>query len=67
MAFADSFNATGENVNYFLASEFQYICMQNQGMLDLFGGSNTTMFFRGALDKYGIKVHAFKQGQYKSK
>lgn len=66
MAFADSFNAAGENVNYFLASEFQYICMQNQGMLDLFGGSNTTMFFRGALDKYGIKVHAFKQGQYKN-
>ncbi len=41
--------------------------MQNQGALELLGISYTTPFFREAFDKYGIKVHAFKHGKYKSK
>lgn len=43
------------------------IWMQNQGTLELLGISISTPFLREAFDKYGIKVHAFKHGKYKSK
>lgn len=40
--------------------------MQNQGALELLGICISTPFLREAFDKYGIKVHAFKHGKYKS-
>mmetsp|Transcript_35585 Transcript_35585/g.60528 ORF Transcript_35585/g.60528 Transcript_35585/m.60528 type:complete len:528 (+) Transcript_35585:109-1692(+) len=51
---------------YFLASAFNYVHLQARGHLELFGTSTTNLFLRGALDKYGIKAHVFRHGEYKN-
>ncbi|KAL7435253.1 hypothetical protein ACHAXM_004548 [Skeletonema potamos] len=51
---------------YFLASSFTYVALQARGNLHLFGVTLSNTFIRSALDKYGIKVHVFKHGDYKT-
>lgn len=51
---------------YFLASAFGYVHLQARGNLNLFGVSSTNLFLRGMLDKYGVKAHVFRHGEYKS-
>uniref|UniRef100_A0A7S2XK82 Peptidase S49 domain-containing protein n=1 Tax=Attheya septentrionalis TaxID=420275 RepID=A0A7S2XK82_9STRA len=67
-AYADTFGHpmdTG-NKEYFLASEFQNIFLQDQGEINLFGLSMSKTFWGGFLDNYGIKAHVFKHGKYKN-
>ena len=52
---------------YFLASAFSYVSLQARGNLELFGVATTNVFLGGMLDKYGIKAHVFRHGEYKSK
>ncbi|KAL7538391.1 hypothetical protein ACHAXR_008529 [Thalassiosira sp. AJA248-18] len=51
---------------YFLASEFSYVHLQARGNLNLFGVATTNTFLKGALDKYGVKAHVFRHGEYKN-
>jgi len=51
---------------YFLASAFSNIYLQPRGHLNLNGTVLSNTFFRGMLDKYGIKAHIFKHGDFKS-
>ena len=61
-AFGHSFNWN----EYFLASAFSNVHLQARGSLSLFGVTMSNLFLRPALDKYGIKAHVFKHGDYKS-
>lgn len=67
-AFADTFDNPIDSANkeYFLASAFSYVHMQPRGNLSLFGVSTSNTFLLGALQKYGIKAHVFKHGQFKN-
>jgi len=67
-AYAHSFMSIDSqgNLPYLLATSFQHISMQNQGLLSLFGVGKSTTFVKGFLDKYGITAHVFKHGPYKS-
>lgn len=51
---------------YFLASSFSYVHLQSRGALHLFGVTASNTFLRSALDRYGIKAHVFKHGDYKT-
>lgn len=64
-AYSDTFqyDANGE---YYLASVFNHVYMQEQGGLNFFGVALTQMFVREFLDKHGIQVHVFKHGHYKN-
>jgi hypothetical protein len=52
--------------DYYLASAFSKIHMQQNGDLNLFGLHSTTTFFKDFLQKYGINVHVWKHGEYKN-
>lgn len=62
MAFGYSFGWS----EYFLASSFSNVYLQPRGYLDLSGSAVSNIFFRDMLNKYGIKVHVFKHGDFKS-
>lgn len=68
-AYADTFDHPLDSLNqeYYIASSFSQIYMQPRGHLNLFGVATSSLFFKDALHKYGIKVHVFKHGLYKSK
>lgn len=67
-AYGTSFsNLDGFNAAYYLASASQKVYMQYNGSLNLFGPSITVPFVKDMLDKYGVKVHVFKRGKFKSK
>ena len=51
---------------YFLASSFSYVHLQARGSLNLFGVTASNTFIKSALNKYGIKAHVFKHGDYKT-
>ena len=51
---------------YFLASSFSYVTLQARGSLSLFGTAASNVFLGGMFDKYGIKAHVFRHGEYKS-
>ncbi len=51
---------------YFLASSFTYVHLQSRGALHLFGVTASNTFLGSALNKYGIKAHVFKHGDYKT-
>ena len=67
-AYSDSFESLGDPANkeYYLASIFTHIHMQQNGNLNLLGMLSTQFFFRDFLNKYGITVHVFKHGEYKN-
>ena len=52
---------------YFLASAFTNVHLQSRGHLHLFGVTMSNLFLGGMLEKYGIKAHVFRHGEYKSK
>lgn len=51
---------------YYLISVADEILLNPSGLLELNGFSAESMFFAGALEKYGIGVSAIRAGQYKS-
>lgn len=51
---------------FFLASAFTNLHLQSRGHLHLFGVTMNNLFLGGLLDKYGIKAHVFRHGEYKS-
>lgn len=67
-AFADTFDSPMDTSNkeYFLASAFSRIQMQPRGSMNIFGVSVTNLFFKKALENYGIKPYIFKRGSYKN-
>jgi len=54
------------NKEYLLACAFSHVHMQKNGELNLFGVASSSPFFRSFMEKYGIKVHVFKHGKFKS-
>lgn len=67
-AYSDTFASLSSpsNRDYYLASVFTHIHMQQKGELNLFGIISQQFFVRDLLDKYGIQLHVFKHGQYKN-
>ena len=67
-AYADTFASLMDPANkeYYIASQFTHIHLQNKGELNLFGLLSEQFFLRGLLEKYGILLHVFKHGQYKN-
>jgi protease-4 len=51
---------------YYLASVADEVHLAPDGLVLLQGLARFTTYFRGALDKLGIKVHLFRAGEYKS-
>jgi signal peptide peptidase SppA len=68
VAYAQSFSSIDSkgNLPYLIASSFGEVMMQHQGSVHLFGVGTSTTFLRGFLDKYGLKAHVFKHGDYKN-
>ncbi len=62
IAYADDYLQGG----YFLSSVADKIIMNPQGSLDLHGLSVDRTFYKGLLDKVGVKMQIFKVGTYKS-
>ena len=61
--------ARGEHFNqghYYLASVADEVHLAPDGAVLLQGLARFSTYFRGALDKLGIKVHVFRVGEYKS-
>ncbi|MCL2876651.1 MAG: signal peptide peptidase SppA [Betaproteobacteria bacterium] len=61
--------ARGERFNqnqYYLASVADEVHLDPDGFVLLQGLARFTTYFRGALDKLGVKVHLFRAGEYKS-
>ena len=52
--------------SYYLISAADEIILNPSGLLELNGFSAESMFFAGALEKYGVGVSAIRAGQYKS-
>jgi len=67
IAYADTFGEfnTGTHA-YYLASAFDQIWLQPQGMLGLTGLSTATPFFRGTLDKLSIDPSFDHRSEYKT-
>jgi signal peptide peptidase SppA len=67
-AYTDSFASliSPSNKDYYLASIFTHIHMQERGELNLFGMISQQFFIRDLLEKYGIQLHVFKHGQFKN-
>ncbi|MDR1780537.1 MAG: signal peptide peptidase SppA [Tannerella sp.] len=61
VAYADQYTQTG----YYLASAADYVYMNPKGMLLLRGLASETMFYKGILEKIGVKMEVFKVGTYK--
>ena len=67
IAYADSFGEFGPGIHsYYLASAFDEIWLQPQGMVGLTGLSSETPFFRGALDKLDVVPSFDHRSEYKS-
>ncbi len=58
--------AEGGTQEYYLASAANAVAMAPAGHLTVTGLAAETMFFKGALDKLGIKAQVTQAGQYKS-
>lgn len=52
--------------DYFLASAFGHVHLQARGNLSLFGHATVHTFLGGMFDRYGIRAHVFRHGEYKS-
>jgi signal peptide peptidase SppA len=67
-AYSDSFASLADPANkeYYLASVFTHIHMQQHGELNLVGMLSQQFFLRDLLEQYGIQFHVFKHGPYKN-
>ncbi len=61
-----SYNVDMDKRNYYLASVADRIFLNPMGSVDVNGFRSETMFFKNALDKYGIGVEVVRVGKYKS-
>jgi Peptidase family S49 len=65
--YADTFaSPTSSMKDFYVASVFSKIHLQENGDLNLFGLHATNTFFKDFLQKYGINVHVWKHGEYKN-
>ena len=61
-AYADNYNVN----TYWIATLADKIYLNNQGILDIHGCVASSMFYKRALDKLGVKMQVFKVGTFKS-
>jgi protease IV len=54
------------NLEYYLASSADEICMDPTGLLELKGLSATTRFYKGTMDKLGVKAEIIRTGPHKT-
>lgn len=62
VSYADRYTQKG----YYLASIADKLYLNPKGMLGLIGIATQTMFYKDALDKFGVKMEIFKVGTYKA-
>ncbi|MCM1336839.1 MAG: signal peptide peptidase SppA [Candidatus Amulumruptor caecigallinarius] len=62
MAYGDTFNQS----DYYIASAADSIFLNPIGMVDIHGLSATTLYYKGLLDKLGVKMNVVRVGTYKS-
>ncbi len=51
---------------YYLAAQADEIYMDSMGFVEIDGFAKVQTYFKGALDKLGVKVHVFRVGTFKS-
>lgn len=61
-AYADNY----DQGDYVLATTADHLVLNPQGAVNVHGVGGTTPFFKGLLDKLGVKVQIFKVGTFKS-
>ncbi len=61
-----AYDVTLSESEYYLASLADEIILNPMGVMELNGLSSRQMFFKGALEKYGVEVQVVKAGNYKS-
>lgn len=61
-AYADNY----DQGDYILATTADHLVLNPQGAVNVHGVGGTTPFFKGLLDKLGVKVQIFKVGTFKS-
>ena len=65
--YADTFATPRSSMkDFYVASAFSKIHMQENGDLNLFGLHSTSTFIKDFLMKYGISVNVWKHGEYKN-
>ncbi|CAB9522018.1 Putative signal peptide peptidase SppA [Seminavis robusta] len=67
-AYADTFESmiNPSNPDYYLASIFTHVHLQQQGSLNFAGFSSSVPFLKDTLKKYGVAAHVYKHGPYKN-
>ncbi len=61
-----AYDVTLSEQKYYLSSLADEVIVNPMGMIELNGLSSQQMFFKGALDKYGVGVQVIRVGDYKS-
>ncbi len=61
-----AYDVTLSEREYYLSSLADEVIVNPMGMMELNGLSSKQMFFKGALEKYGIGVQVIRVGDYKS-
>ncbi len=51
---------------YYLAAQADEVYMDSMGFVEIDGFAKVQTYFKGALDKLGVKVHVFRVGTHKS-
>lgn len=62
MAYGDSY----AQADYYMASTADELWLNPQGSVDIHGLSGTTLFYKGLLDKLGVKMQIIRVGTFKS-
>lgn len=62
MAYGDSYAQS----DYYMASNANELWLNPQGAVDVHGLSGTTLFYKGLLDKLGVKMQIIRVGTFKS-
>ena len=60
------YDVTLSEREYYLSSLADEVIVNPMGMMELNGLSSKQMFFKGALEKYGVGVQVIRVGDYKS-
>ena len=61
-----AYDVTLSEKEYYLASLADEVIVNPMGMMEINGLSSKQMFFKGALEKYGVGVQVIRVGDYKS-
>jgi len=61
-----AYDVTLSEQEYYLSSLADEVIVNPMGMMELNGLSSKQMFFKGALEKYGVGVQVIRVGDYKS-